>query len=190
MKKILLIIFLLPLLTEVQSQSFSRGSIITDVGIGTGTYRWFSDTENGRSEAIFFPVNFMVGIHPRIGINTVFQYNRFRMQPTGSAHAINLGIGPAFHLITMDNLLLSTRFIAGYSNMTMPQPEGELQFRAPGVNFQGLVDARYYFTQRVGVTGSLGYGAYHNALRAVFPANFPFRVSGVQALLGISIRNY
>ncbi|WMJ74843.1 hypothetical protein RCC89_16945 [Cytophagaceae bacterium ABcell3] len=191
MKKFLLLIGLICSITSIQAQSLTRGSILSDIGVGYGSYRWFSEDAPSANDSWQVPVRLTYNIHEKVGITSFFQYNRISNRLPYRVQALNVGIGSTLHLFSTDIYTLSTSFVVGYSNLSMRNGEDpDLASSAPGVSFIGAVENRFWLTHRLALLASIGYGGYHYANNVPQIDQFPFRVTGMQGTIGVTVKAF
>ncbi len=188
------------------AQSFQKGSIFFDLGLGLGIYNTTSYnyqdsvTKTGKAGAIIIPVTFEYGIGNRIGIGAQLVTQNYlsskdslsNYKPTANTKDIN--VFGNFHFVRAEHTDLFAGLTIGLS--AFKYNANNLQastLDAAGSYFDIHLGGRFLFTKHFGMIASLRFPSFKYIQGLAQDnngnqVNFDFKLSGVVIGTGVTFK--
>ena len=155
----------------IQAQSFEKGKLVAEVGIGLGIYNTYTlDKQNNsdttdRAAALVFPVLVEFGITNRIGIGGLFKYSNYiegnDSNSTVGVNGFDFMLRPAFHFLNKNRIDMSLHANLGGTYISY-RDNGITNVQATGFAgiFGGGLDVRMYVSDVFGMFIDYTYNSF------------------------------
>ena len=174
MKKVIFLIFILLCANsfcfaqKFRKQSFKKGTITVDAGVGFGVYSSATNDDNDTTHAVapvLIPVSIEYGISNNVGVGLMLERNGFLVAGGGSASSLNIGVKGVFYFANEEVSTFYSDLVVGYSaikarektKLIMPVKQ---KWSGTGITYQLSFGFKTYFSRKAGWFISLGYAGY------------------------------
>ena len=174
MKKVIFLILILlcanslSFAQKFRKQSFKKGTITVDAGVGFGVYSSATNDDNDSAHAVapvLIPISIEYGISDKVGVGLMLERNGFLVAGGGTASSVNISAKGAFYFANEEASTFYSDLVVGYSaiigrektKLIIPVKQ---KWSGTGITYQLSFGFKTYFSKKAGWFINFGYAGY------------------------------